>query len=224
MSAIRVLLADDHELVRKGIITLLERVPDIAIIGEAEDGGEAIRKTEELHPDVVVLDLSMPRMSGIEALRVLSRTSPETRVLVLTMHENDEYLFHVLKSGAAGYVLKSAGREELMLAIRTVARGEQYLSHEVSTKLVREYMRDGPARAQQPDTDTHDLTRRELEVLSLIGEGLNNQQIGDRLFISPRTVDTHRTNIMQKLDIHDSANLVRFAIEHGYAKKTPPGH
>jgi DNA-binding NarL/FixJ family response regulator len=221
MGTIRVLLADDHELVRKGIIALLQSVPDIEIVGEAEDGAEAIRKVEELHPDVVVLDLSMPRLSGVDATRAISRKQPDTAVLILTMHEDEEYLVQILKLGAKGYVVKSAGREELTLAIRIVAKGEQYFSHQVSSKLVREYMRDGAQRAQQPDGSEYDLTRRELEILSMIGEGLNNQQIGERLFISPRTVDTHRTNIMQKLDIHDAANLVRFAIEHGYAKKHP---
>jgi len=215
MDRIRVLLADDHTLIRTGIATLLQSSKDIQIVGEAGDGDEAIRKTGELQPDVVVIDLSMPKLSGIEATKILRRKYPDTRVLVLTMHENEEYVFQILKSGASGYVLKSAGKEELSAAIRAAAKGEKFFSPRISQLMAEGYVRrvdQEGGGAQQPEVP---LTRREREILSLVVKGLTNQQIADQLYISPRTVDTHRTNIMQKLDIHDVANLVRYAMEHG---------
>lgn len=215
MDRIRVLLADDHTLIRSGIATLLQSSKDIQVVGEAEDGEEAIRKTGELQPDVVVIDLSMPKLSGIEATKILKRKYPDTQVLVLTMHENEAYVFQILKSGASGYVLKSAGKEELSTAIRAVAKGEKFFSPRISQLMAEGYVRRVDQKvggSQQPDVP---LTRREREILALVVRGLTNQQIADQLYISPRTVDTHRTNIMQKLDIHDVANLVRYALEHG---------
>jgi DNA-binding NarL/FixJ family response regulator len=217
MDKIRVLLADDHTLIRSGIATLLQSTKDIQVVGEAGDGDEAVRKTGELRPDVVVIDLSMPKLSGIEATKILKRNYPETRVLVLTMHENEEYVFQILKSGASGYVLKSAGKEELSAAIRAAAKGEKFFSPRISQLMAEGYVRRvdrDSSGSQQPDVP---LTRREREILALVVRGLTNQQIADQLCISPRTVDTHRTNIMQKLDIHDVANLVRYAMEHGIA-------
>jgi len=218
MEKIRVLLADDHALVRSGLIKLLEPHKDIAIVGEAEDGEEAIRFAKQLHPDVVVIDLSMPKVNGIEAAKTLRRDCPETRVLVLTMHENEEYVYQIFRSGAGGYILKNAGRDEIAAAIRAVAKGDRFFSPRVSEIMVEGYLRRAEEREKSFSSQEIPLTAREKEILSLIAEGLNNQQIADRLFISPRTVDTHRTNIMQKLDIHDSVKLVRFAIEKGLAK------
>jgi two-component system response regulator NreC len=215
MDKIRVLLADDHTLIRSGIATLLQSSKDIQIVGEAEDGDEAIRKTGELQPDVVVIDLSMPKLSGIEATKILKRKYPDTQVLVLTMHENEEYVFQILKSGASGYVLKSAGKEELSAAIRAASKGEKFFSPRISQLMAEGYVRrvdQESGGAQQADVP---LTRREREILALVVRGMTNQQIAEQLYISPRTVDTHRTNIMQKLDIHDVANLVRYAMEHG---------
>ena len=215
MDRIRVLLADDHPLVRSGIVTLLQTCKDIQIVGEAEDGDEAVRKAGELQPDVVVIDLSMPKLSGIEATKILKRKYPETHVLVLTMHENEEYVFQILKSGASGYVLKSAGKEELSAAIRAAAKGEKFFSPRVSQLMAEGYLRRIDTESGGSRPPDMPLTRREREILTLVVKGLTNQQIADQLYISPRTVDTHRTNIMQKLDIHDVANLVRYAIEHG---------
>jgi DNA-binding NarL/FixJ family response regulator len=215
MDKIRVLLADDHELVRSGLIKLLETYKDLTVIGEAGDGSEAVEKTRKLNPDVLVIDLSMPKLSGIEATKIVRKECPKVAVLVLTMHQNEEYVYQILKSGAGGYVLKEAGKDELANAIRTVARGEKYL---VDGYLRKSELRSGES-VTSPDGTNIDLTRREREVLTLIAKGLNNQEISERLFISPRTVDTHRTNIMQKLDIHDAANLVKFAIEHGFTSE-----
>jgi two-component system, NarL family, response regulator NreC len=218
MDKIRVLLADDHTLIRSGIATLLQSNKDFVVVGEAEDGEEAVRKAGELKPTVVVMDLSMPKLSGIEATKQIKKKHPEVNVLVLTMHENEEYVYQILKSGAAGYVLKSAGKEELISAIRAAAKGEKFFSPRISQLMADGYVR----RVEQVATEIETggdvpLTRREREVLILVVDGLTNQQIADQLFISPRTVDTHRTNIMQKLNIHDLANLVRYAIEHGIA-------
>lgn len=213
MEKIRILIADDHPLVRSGLIKLLESYKEFATVGEASDGDQAIAMTMELKPDVVVIDLSMPKVSGIEATRIIRKQSPETKVLVLTMHDNEEYVFQILRSGAGGYILKNSNKDELAAAIRAVAKGEKFFSPRVSEIMVQGYLRKAEHReviGLEPDES---LTKRELEVLSYIAEGLNNQQIADKLFISPRTVDTHRTNIMQKLDIHDTAKLVRYAIE-----------
>jgi two-component system, NarL family, response regulator NreC len=218
MDKIRVLLADDHTLIRSGIATLLHSNKDFLVIGEAEDGEEAVRKTGELKPTVVVLDLSMPKLSGIEATKQIKKKYPEVHVLVLTMHENEEYVYQILKSGAAGYVLKSAGKEELITAIRAAARGEKFFSPRISQLMAEGYVRRVEQVATETESGDVPLTRRELEVLALVVDGMTNQQIADQLFISPRTVDTHRTNIMQKLNIHDLANLVRYAIEHGIAR------
>lgn len=215
MDKIRILLADDHPLIRSGIATLLQSYKDFEIVGEAQDGEEAVEKTKDLEPDVLVIDLSMPKLSGIEATKIITKRYPEVRVLVLTMHENEEYVYQILKSGAGGYVLKSAGKEELSAAIRAVAKGERFFSPRVSEIMAESYVRrmeGGEASSKAGDIP---LTRREKEILGLVAKGLTNQQIADHLCISPRTVDTHRTNIMQKLNIHDVANLVRYAIEHG---------
>lgn len=217
MDKIRILLADDHALIRSGIATLLQANKDFVIVGEATDGEEAIQKTKELSPDVVIIDLSMPKLSGIEATAIIKKKYPSTSVLVLTMHENEEYVYQILKSGAGGYVLKSAGKEELSAAIRAVVKGEKFFSPRVSQLMAEGYIRRMEGQEKSTTTEVP-LTKREIEILALVAKGLTNQQIASQLFISPRTVDTHRTNIMQKLDIHDVVNLVRYAIEHGIAE------
>ena len=217
MDKIRVLLADDHTLIRSGIATLLQNAKDFQVVGEAEDGEEAVRKTGELKPTVVILDLSMPKLSGIEATKQIRQKFPQVNVLVLTMHENEEYVYQILKSGAAGYVLKSAGKDELIAAIRAAAKGEKFFSPRISQIMAEGYVRRVEQASAESRPGDVPLTRREREILSMVVDGLTNQQIADHLFISPRTVDTHRTNIMQKLDIHDLATLVRYAIEHGIA-------
>lgn len=215
MDKIRILLADDHTLIRSGITNLLQNIKDFVIVGEAEDGEDAVHKTSELRPTVVVIDLSMPKLSGIEATKIIKKRYPETKVLVLTMHENEEYVYQILKSGASGYVLKSAGKDELTAAIRAASKGEKFFSPRISQLMAEGYVKRVDRGTPESPKGDVPLTRREREILALVTSGLTNQQIADQLFISPRTVDTHRTNIMQKLDIHDLANLVRYAIEHG---------
>jgi Response regulator containing a CheY-like receiver domain and an HTH DNA-binding domain len=220
MNKIRILLADDHPLVRSGLIKLLEPFKEFIIIGEASDGEEAVAMTKKLEPDVVVIDLSMPKLSGVEATKIIRKNFPSAKVLVLTMYDNEEYVYQILKSGAGGYMLKNSGRDELADAIRAVARGDRFFSPRVSEIVMEAYLRKSEGRDDHPMTDDDlPLTKREREILYYIADGFNNSQIGEKLFISARTVETHRTNIMQKLDIHDAANLVRFALSK---KQKPP--
>lgn len=220
MNKIRILLADDHPLVRSGLIKLLEPFKEFIIIGEASDGEEAVAMTKKLEPDVVVIDLSMPKLSGVEATKIIRKNFPSAKVLVLTMYDNEEYVYQILKSGAGGYMLKNSGRDELAAAIRAVARGDRFFSPRVSEIVMESYLRKSEGRSDLPMTDDDlPLTKREREILYYIADGFNNSQIAEKLFISARTVETHRTNIMQKLDIHDAANLVRFALSK---KQKPP--
>lgn len=204
---IRILLADDHALVRDGMKTLLKDVSDFYVAGEASNGQEVIQKVRELSPDVVIMDISMPQMTGLEATDIIQRDFPKTKVLILTMHENEDYAYQIFKSGAAGYILKNAEKKEFIDAIRTVRKGEKFFSRAVSGVMSKNYVRKSQASIP--------ITRREKEILRLIVDGLTNQEIADKLFISPRTVDTHRSNLMQKLEIKNTAGLVRFAIENG---------
>ncbi len=223
MSTVRIVLADDHELVRSGLVKIIESYKDLEIVGEAGDGLEAVEKTKTLKPDVLIIDLSMPKLSGIDATKIIRKECPNVGVLVLTMHQNEQYIYQIFNAGAGGYILKESSKEELATAIRTVAKGEKYFSPRVSEIMVKSYLRKGSSREEAASIGLIDvadsLTAREKEVLALIAEGLSNQEIGEKLFISPRTVDTHRTNIMQKLDIHDAAHLVKFAIDHGFSSK-----
>jgi DNA-binding NarL/FixJ family response regulator len=219
MNKIRILLADDHPMVRSGLIKLLEPFKEFIIVGEASDGEEAVAMTKKLEPDVVIIDLSMPKLSGVEATKIIRKDFPSAKVLVLTMYDNEEYVYQILKSGAGGYMLKNSGRDELAAAIRAVARGDRFFSPRVSEIVMEAYLRKSEGRDDLPMTDDDlPLTKREREVLQYIADGFNNLQIAEKLFISARTVETHRTNIMQKLDIHDAANLVRFAL----SKKQKP--
>ena len=214
MDKTRILLADDHPMVRSGLIKLLESYKEFVVVGEAGDGEEAVALTKKLEPDVVIIDLSMPKLSGIEATKLIRKNHPATKVLVLTMHDNEEYVYQIFKCGAGGYMLKNTGKEDLAAAIRAVAKGEHFFSPQVSEIMINAYLRKASGH-EESDTDVEDipLTNREKEILFHIAEGLNNAQIAEKLFISVRTVDTHRTNIMQKLDIHDAANLVRYALK-----------
>lgn len=211
---IRVLLADDHPVTRKGIAALLRTRDEFEVVAEADDGDEAIEKARELHPQVAILDLMMPTVTGLEAARAIHAEFPDIGILILTGYANEQQLYKTIEAGASGYVLKSAEIEELSKAIRTVAKGERYYSSALEELMVNGYLR----RAQK-DSKKHEatvvLTPREREILKLVAEGYTNQMIADQLFISPRTVDTHRTNLMKKLDLHDVVSLVRYAVEHG---------
>lgn len=212
MNKIRVLLAEDHTIVRKGLRSLLEDEADIEVIGEAENGREAVRKVGQLRPDVVVMDISMPRLNGLEATRQIKKLFPEVKVLILTMHANEEYIFQILRAGASGYVVKQAVVTELVSAIQTVYRGDSFLSPSISSKVIEEYIRQAEAMAK----NSYDkLTNREREVLQLIAEGHSTPEIAELLHISEKTVRAHRAHLMDKLDIHSTAGLTRYAIRKG---------
>jgi two-component system response regulator NreC len=213
MSKISLILADDHAVVRSGLRMLLEAQPDIDIVAEAESGLEAVQQVESLRPDLVLMDIQMPGLSGIEATKEIRRIAPDTAVLALTMHEDDQYFFEMINAGASGYVPKRAAPDELLIAIRTVARGEVFLYPSLATRLVQDYLRRGedPEQGQVYD----DLTPREREVLVHIAEGQSNAEIAQELVISVKTVDRHRENIMRKLNMHSRIDLVKYAIKRG---------
>ena len=215
MKKIKILVVDDHPLVRFGVINQLKTCEDYVVVGEAEDGEDAIAKTKALSPDLVIMDIFMPGISGIEATKLLKKKYPSTRVLILTGFENEDYVYQIIRSGAGGYVLKSVEKEELLEAVRAVLRDEKFFSPRISKLIVENFIRKAEGQKIPIATDDEILTKREREILVHVADGLTNQQIAEKLFISARTVDTHRTNIMQKLNIHDVANLVRYAIDKG---------
>jgi DNA-binding NarL/FixJ family response regulator len=210
---IRVVLADDHHLVRQGLRALLERAEDVTVLGEAADGAEALALADRLHPDVLVLDLAMPHLNGLETVARLHGGAGKTRALVLSMYADESLVRQALRNGAKGYLLKRAVAEELLLAVRAVARGDTYLSPEVAGPLLTPLVEgQAPAEAATP---LDRLTSREREVLQLIAEGHTNAAIAAHLALSEKTVEKHRGHLMAKLQAHDTAALVRFAIKHG---------
>jgi two-component system response regulator NreC len=213
MSKISLILADDHAVVRSGLRMLLEAQPDMHIVAEVESGKEAVEKVESLHPNVILMDIQMPGVNGIEATKEIRRIAPNTAVLALTMHEDDQYFFEMLNAGASGYVPKRAAPDELLTAIRTVARGEVFLYPSLATRLVQDYLKRDEDEEQSQVYE--ELTPREREVLILIAEGLTNAEIGEQLVISIKTVDRHRENIMRKLNMHSRIDLVKYAIKRG---------
>lgn len=210
---IRVLLAEDHSIVRDGIRLLLQSEPDFQIVAEAANGREAVARAREYQPDLVILDVSMPDLSGIEAARLIKAELPQTQILMLTMHESDEYFFRALEAGASGYVVKKATTQDLIAAARTVARGEAFLYPSVAKKLISDYV----SRVQTgalPSGYTR-LSEREREILTLIAQGRSNQQIAEQLHITPSTVQTHRAHILEKLGLQTTADIVKYAVQHG---------
>lgn len=210
---IRVLIADDHAILRDGIRALLEDEPDIDVVAEAEDGRWAVEQARKLHPDVVLMDIAMPLLNGLEATRQIKRDFPATHVLILTMHDDAEYVERVLEAGASGYVLKHAAGRELITAIRAVAGGGAFFSPSIARHVLEGYVgrRDGPTGHDPYD----DLTPREREILQLVVEGYTNREIAEMLTLSIKTIKTHRLNLMQKLDIHDRGELIKYAIHKG---------
>lgn len=217
MKKIKVLLADDHQLIRDGIKAILSHVKDIIIVGEAKDGKEVIEQTSALKPDVVIMDIAMPGISGIEATKIIKKDMPETKVLALTQHENDEYIYQILMSGGSGYLLKNTRKEEFIDAIHAVTAGERYFSKKISNLILQNYLKPDKPKAtlKQGGADEIVLTKREIEVIKLIAEENSNQEIADKLFISLRTVETHRRNIMQKLKINSVIALLKYAVQNG---------
>jgi DNA-binding NarL/FixJ family response regulator len=219
MPRTRILIADDHDVVRSGLRVLLHSFQDFSVIGEAANGEEAVRLASERNPDVILMDISMPLMDGIEATERILQQQPDARVVILSVHEDEEYVQQILKAGARGYVLKNAGRKEIAQAVRSALSGERFFSPGISRLIVDGFIRRSAAApaagAALREPDKHHLTKRETEVLGYIARGLTNREIADKLFLSFRTINTHRTNIMQKLHVHDTAGLVRHAIGLG---------
>lgn len=211
--SVRILLVDDHAVLRAGLKALLEAEPDLEVVGEASTGEEAVEEAESLAPDVVLMDLSMPGGGGLEATRRIAGLEPEIRVLVLTVHAEEEYLLPVLEAGGSGYVTKTSADEDLIGAIRTVARGETFLYPSAATLLLKGYKRTGGE-----SDPLEELSEREREVLAYTAEGYTSAEIGEKLFISPKTVDTYRSRVMRKLGFTHRPELVRFALETGLLK------
>jgi DNA-binding NarL/FixJ family response regulator len=207
----RILLADNHTLVRAGIRSLLEALPGVHVVGEAADGREALTMTKERQPDVVFMDIAMEGMNGLEATRRVVKNHPRTRVIILSIHCNEEYVSQALRAGASGYMLKDAAPAELEIAINAVGNGATYLSPTVSRRVVDDYLRRVGANAMPMET----LTPRQREVLQLVAEGCSTKEIARKLDVSIKTVETHRMQLMERLDIHDIAGLVRYAIRSG---------
>lgn len=209
----RIFIVEDHTLFRAGLRALLSQDPDIEIVGEADNGRDAIRDIGALKPHMVLMDLSMPGMNGIEAMQDIKRRNPDTRVLVLTIHKTDEYIHESLRAGADGYILKDATHDELRVAIRSVLNGKTYLSPDISGKVIHGYLGTGNNTNVGSTWDT--LTHREREVLKLVAEGHSNKHIADYLCLSIKTVEKHRSNLMKKLDLHNASTLTSYAIEKG---------
>ncbi|MGD0659158.1 MAG: response regulator transcription factor [Syntrophorhabdales bacterium] len=217
MELIRVLLIDDHELVRSGIKALLEKSEDIRVVGEAGEGHEALECIKETNPDVVLLDISLPGLNGLEVAAKARKDSPRLRIVFLSMHSNEEYVLQALKIGASGYVLKQSSTRELELAVRSAKKGETFLSPAISNTVVSDYMarlRGGNVR--KPGVNPYEvLTSRQREILQLIAEGFSSKEIAQKLGLSINTIEVHRANLMDRLNIHDIAGLVRYAIQTG---------
>ncbi len=216
MKKIRVLIVDDHAVVRAGIRLLLDSQPDMEVVGEAEDGRESLALAQKLKPNVILMDITMLEMGGVEATQAIKETDPEVQVLALTMHEDARYFFQMLRAGASGYVVKGADPNELLSAIRAVAQNKAYLFPSLARKLLDDYL-ERLEVGEERDSYAK-LTDREREVLKLIGEGYTSREIAELLFLSINTVERHRTNIMDKLGMHNKSQLIRFAIRKGLVK------
>ena len=214
---VRIVLVEDHTILREGLRALLSADPDFEIIGEAADGREAVRLVEKQGPDLILMDLSMPRMTGMDAIREIKKRYPATKIIALTVHKTEEYLGTTLQAGADGYVLKDATHNELMMAIQSVLNGKTYLSPGVSEKVVEGYLEGKEGR--MPNSTLGLLSQREREVLKLIAEGYKNKEIAADLYISLKTVEKHRANLMKKLDLHNAASLTVYAVDKGLVNR-----
>ncbi|NWF94080.1 MAG: response regulator transcription factor [Syntrophaceae bacterium] len=216
-SKYRLVIAEDHVILREGLKALLSSGPEFEVVGEAENGHEAIHCVEKYKPDLILMDLSMPRMNGMEAIREIKRQSPETKILVLTVHKAEEYVLTTLRAGADGYILKDSTHAELMIALRNVLAGKPYLSPGVSEKVIEGYLEGKKTLKKRSSWET--LTQREREILKLIAEGYKNKEIAEYLCISVKTVEKHRSNLMEKLDLHNVQALTALAIEKGLVSR-----
>lgn len=213
MAKLRILLGDDHALLRSGLRKILQERSEWEVVAEAGDGREAVRQTLEVEPDIVILDIGMPLLNGIEATRQIVRRLPDMRILILSMHANEAYIIQALKAGAKGYLLKDSADTELIRAVTDVASGKSFFSPAVAKVMLDDYVRH---LAEKGLTDRYDsLSEREREIFQLVAEGHSNKEIAARLFVSPATIETHRAHILQKLDVHNTAELVLYAVRRG---------
>jgi two-component system response regulator NreC len=210
MSSTRILLADDHDVVRKGLRYILQRQDGIDVIGEAKNGREAVKMAEELRPDLVIMDIAMPLLSGIEATVQIAKSSPKTKVIILSMYSDETYLVRILTAGAKGYLLKDSTETDLIPAVKAVIQGKPFFSAQIAQTLLEDYMRQLKQRGLQDSYDL--LTDREKEVLQLLAGGKSNKEVATLLDLSVYTIETHRTNLMQKLNLHNTAELVLYAV------------
>jgi len=213
MSALRIFVADDHEVVRKGLMSLLHAQPEWKICGEAGDGRVAVEKAQRLKPDVIILDIGMPSLNGLEATRQILKTNPEAKVLILTLHESEQMVREVLNAGARGFVLKSDAARDLVFAVEALAHDKTYFTSKVSTIVLDGYLRSGMA-ASEETVGHHRLTAREREIIQLVAEGKSSKEIAVALGLSGKTAETHRSNIMRKLELHSVSELVLYAIKN----------
>lgn len=213
----RIVIVEDYTILREGLRALISSHSDFEVVGEAQDGQEAIRCIEKSSPDLVLMDLSMPRMNGLDAIHEVKRRVPDMKILALTVHKAEEYILAALEAGADGYVLKDANHRELMMAIETVLSGKSYLSPGISEKVIEGYLQG--KKTVKPSSSWETLTPRERQVLKLIAEGYKNKEIADYLCVSVKTVEKHRANLMQKLDLHNASALTAFAMEKGLVSK-----
>ena len=204
----KILVADDHNLMRAGLVSLIARLPEMVVVGEAADGREALRMVRELKPDIVLMDIAMPGLNGLEAAERIHGILPATKIIILSMHASEEYVAQALKAGASGYLLKDAATTELEMALKSMSMGQFYLSPAISRQVVDTLLRGGP-------TGIDLLTPRQREILQLIAEGKGTREIAETLHLSVKTVETHRAQLMDRLDIHDTAGLVRYALRKG---------
>jgi len=213
----RIFIAEDHTIVRQGLRALLSKADSVEVVGEAGDGMDAVRGIENLEPDLVLLDLSMPKMDGISVIKEIAKRCPATKILALTVHRDEENVLQAFKAGANGYCLKSAGQGELQLAIKDVLSGKTFVSSEISDKILEGYIETRKTVKKQSAFES--LTQREKEVLKLVGESYRNKEISDYLCISVKTVEKHRSNIMEKLDLHSASGLTAYAIQKGLVNR-----
>ena len=209
--SIRILITDDHQLFREGIVNLLSASPQIVIVGQAENGQEAIEKAKNLKPDIVIMDLSLPVINGVDATRILHKELPETRILVLSMHCDKHYIKEVLEAGASGYLFKNCTYDQLIEAVNTVYQGKKYLSDKITEVLIQDYL----SKEEKVCDNSQELSERESEILKLKAEGKSTREISDMLFISVKTVGTHKQHILEKLNLKSIADLIKYAIKKG---------
>jgi len=214
---VRIVIAEDHTILREGLRSLLSSDPNLEVVGEAEDGREAIQCVERFKPNLILTDLSMPRMNGMEAIKEIKRQSPETKILVLTVHKAEEYILSTFQAGADGYLLKDSTHAELVMAVKKVLSGKHYISPEISEKVIEGYLEGKKTLKSRTSWET--LTQREREILKLIAEGYKNKEIANYLCISTKTVEKHRANLMEKLDLPSIQALTTFALEKGIVER-----